>query len=331
MSASAADATTILIVALCAVVFPWLAMRMIVPALKRAPMGHVTNYRGRTVVAGLGLVWVAWTIGMLGAGRIMERFDRSLAVARNVPYSALPAAMPFVLVLGVFALGFADDVFGSSAERGFRGHLGALRQGRLTTGGLKLLGVGLLAAVTVRPTMVSGPRWKVLLEWLVEVLAIALTANLVNLLDLRPGRALKFYGFAATVCAVSFAFWGQWVFSIELACALLGPVIAVWGFDLGERGMLGDAGANAMGALLGWVVAIVLPVRLLALYVVVVLALNLLSERISFSRAIEGNPVLSWIDGIGRLPAGEPAISDRIAPISGESAKTSHHSETNDR
>jgi len=330
VSATAADAVTILVVALGTLVWPWLAMRMIVPALERSDTGKVTNYRGRRVCLGLGVVWVVWVIGMLGVGRVLELVDASLVAGENQPYSALPAAVPLVLVLGVFALGFMDDVFGTSAERGFRGHLSALRGARLTTGGLKLLGIGLLAAVTVRADTIAGPVWKVALMWVLEVLAIALTANLINLLDVRPGRALKGYGLAAGLCALSFVFWGQPVFALELAVALLGPLIAVWGFDLHERGMLGDAGANAAGALLGWVVASILPWQGLVLYVAIVLALNLASERVSFSRVIDGSRALSWLDRLGRPPADSGAEPDGAEQESRESAKTSPHSETDD-
>jgi len=84
---------------------------------------------------------------------------------------------------------------------------------------------------------------------------------------------------------------------------LLGPVIAVCRYDLGERGMLGDAGSNAMGAIIGYLLAASLPTAWLAVVAVALLALNLLSERISFSTVIERFAPLRAIDGLGRLPA----------------------------
>ena len=350
MSAAAADWVTLAVIALGGLVVPWAAMLLIVPALERSGSGRVKNYCGRDVIVGLGIVWVVWTVGMMGAGRVLELFDWMLPAGGNQPYSELPMAVPFVLVLGAFAFGFVDDVFGTPGDRGFRGHVRALWSGRLTTGGLKLLGIGLLAAVSVRADSIGQASYEVVVSWALAVLAIALTANLVNLLDLRPGRALKAYGVAAGACALSLAVAGQTIFGAEVALALLGPVVAVWRFDLGERAMLGDAGANAMGALLGWVFASILPPWGLAIYVAIVLALNITSERISFSRVIERNAALSWIDGLGRLssasgPAGAPAplpaaTTARSAPDAGDSvlgtpdsvtsAKTSHHPETND-
>ncbi len=70
--------------------------------------------------------------------------------------------------------------------------------------------------------------------------------------------------------------------------------------------MLGDAGANPLGAVLGVGLAASLdePARLVA--IVVLLALNLASEKWSFSKAIEASPPLRWLDGLGR--------PDQLAP-----------------
>jgi hypothetical protein len=162
--------------------------------------------------------------------------------------------------------------------------------------------------------------------WVLAALVIALAANLMNLLDVRPGRALKTYGVAVVAPAVMFAvraahaynlevapFAGQasglalsraevFVAAVVMAVVVLGPVLAVWRFDLGERGMLGDAGANAMGAIVGYLLTGVLSLIGLAAAAGVLLTLNLISERVSFTSVIERTPVLSWLDGLGRLP-----------------------------
>jgi hypothetical protein len=87
---------------------------------------------------------------------------------------------------------------------------------------------------------------------------------------------------------------------VVLTIFLLGPVLAVWRYDVGEIAMLGDAGANPMGAVAGMFVVAGLPRWGLFLYLGLVLALNLVSERHSFSSVIAGNRVLSWLDGLGR-------------------------------
>jgi len=161
--------------------------------------------------------------------------------------------------------------------------------------------------------------------------AIALTSNFVNLMDLRPGRALKVYsvlalgGTASTLAALlaltsTFDTADIAVQSVALVVFLLGPVVAVWRYDLGELGMLGDAGANPMGAVAGMLIVVGLPTWGLFAYFVFVLALNLASERYSFSKVIEATAFLRWVDGIGRLAA---------EPVQVQPAKTSPHSETN--
>ncbi len=127
----------------------------------------------------------------------------------------------------------------------------------------------------------------------------------MNLFDLRPGRATKVY--LVLLVPALLALWfglldpAPSVLAV-MALLVLGPVFATWRFDLGERAMLGDAGANAMGALVGYLFAVSLPLPWLAVVAVVLFALNLASEKVSFSRVIEGNRILAAVDRAGRLP-----------------------------
>lgn len=313
-------AASVALAALAGMVVPWLGMRMLWPSLE-AGARKVRNYRGAEVSHGLGLVWLLWAItivvlmikvvlvgatGLWSAGAALSliEWDRWLVAG--------------ILVLAAFAFGLVDDAFGSAEARGFRGHLRAMISGRLTTGGLKLIGIGAasalaaLFAVVRAPQAGSGGPAAMVAPWVLGTLAIALTANLVNLTDLRPGRALKAYTFLAMAGVTATAAAPLWysgatsgggpltVFAITALLAL-GPVFAIWRYDLGERGMLGDAGANSMGALAGFLLASSLPLWGLAAYAAVVLALNLLSEKVSLSKVIDGNALLRWIDGLGRL------------------------------
>jgi UDP-GlcNAc:undecaprenyl-phosphate/decaprenyl-phosphate GlcNAc-1-phosphate transferase len=299
-----------------ALLIPWLAMRALVPTLERSAV-TVENYRGRRVALGLGLVWAVWAVGVLLAQVLVEQASLLWWANWQDPPSgsALDYFAPLTLVLGTALVGMADDVFGSGSEKGFRGHLSALRHGRLTMGAFKLLAIGMFAVLATAPTLlvsfVGHEPTGAFVRWVLSALAIALTANLVNLLDLRPGRALKGYTAIAVLGAAALLVPGmRWDTVVIVLVLLLGPVVAIWPYDLGERAMLGDAGANAAGALGGWLAVIVLGDTwwALALYVAFVLALNLASERVSFSRVIDGNPLLRWLDGIGRLPADESDI-----------------------
>ncbi len=244
----------------------------------------VRNYRGVEVGVGLGVVWLMWTVAIALVSRLAPAVVPVVAMASDTAvWNAMWPGREFAwpLVLGAFAFGFVDDMFGDRSVRGFRGHLAEMRRGKLTTGGLKLLGIGLLAAAfAADSSQVAGGAAEAMgpvipfLTWLLATVVIATSANFVNLLDLRPGRALKGYSALAVIgCLASgVATWeligagagGVSVPAPVLALAavaaiavfVLGPVVAVWRYDLGERGMLGDAGANAMGALAGYLLVV---------------------------------------------------------------------------
>ena len=166
----------------------------------------------------------------------------------------------------VTILGFLDDAFGGN-ERGFREHL---RAGD-TTGVLKAVGIPLVGLWRTRSA--SG------------ALLVALSANFMNQLDTKPGRCLKSYLLAALPLG-----------------APVGKAVLLLPYDLGERAMLGDAGSNALGAMLGlksvdrfhgWA-------RWAAIGALA--GLNLLGEHTSIGRLIERTPGLRELDELGRRP-----------------------------
>jgi UDP-GlcNAc:undecaprenyl-phosphate GlcNAc-1-phosphate transferase len=200
---------------------------------------------------------------------------------------------------GAAAFGTYDDLYGNDGSRGFRGHLGALRKGELTTGAVKLAGIGAtgLAAALVAGT--DGDGGGALADTVINAALIAGGANLLNLFDLRPGRAVKVALLAGGLLApAGGAAAGAGALA---AAAVLLPE------DLGERSMLGDGGANALGAMLGAAAATSLPrpARVAALGVVA--GLTAASEVVSFSRVIERTGPLRWLDMLGRRTAAPPA------------------------
>ncbi|GIJ00199.1 hypothetical protein CLV28_1931 [Sediminihabitans luteus] len=257
----------------------------------RAPGGAErwtrTNHRGEPISL---LEGPAVAAGLV-AGAVAGAPDARAAVATAIATG------------GAGAFGLVDDLAEDTSTRtkGLRGHLGALAHGRLTTGGLKVLGIGatsLVAAAVAAPRRERAATSGVVrvADVVLDGALVAASANLVNLLDLRPGRALKATGLAALP--------GLGSTQTGISGAVLGAGAAAVRDDLGEKDMLGDGGANALGALLGTqaVLAAPRPVRLALLAGVV--GLTVASERVSFSVVIDRQPVLRALDTWGRRPAG---------------------------
>jgi len=255
------------------------AARMAYDALHRcAPGGpsawQRTNHRGEPVTLLEGPAFVA------GAAA-------AVAFAPGLPARVRLAGV--LAAVGAGAVGGYDDIAGADAAKGFGGHLAALRRGEVTTGVVKIVGIGatgLASAALVTRNPVDA---------VVGGAVVAGAANLVNLLDLRPGRALK-VGLLNTPVALVGGPAGA------LVAGPLGAGAALLPEDLAERAMLGDAGANALGALLGTAVVIRYgrPGRLA--HLAVIAALTAASEKVSFTKVIESTPALRWFDRLGRRP-----------------------------
>lgn len=200
--------------------------------------------------------------------------------------------------LGGAAFGALDDMVGKSPSKGLRGHLGAARHGEVTTGAIKIVGLGATGLLTAWIMDRSRTRTRPITT-LIGGAVVAGSANIVNLLDLRPGRALKV---VLLLSAPLLALGRGTPASTAAAGAAAGAAIVCLPEDLAGRSMLGDTGANSAGALLGaaLVARTGLSGRLLALAAVT--ALTLASERFSFTTFIESTPCLRELDALGRPP-----------------------------
>jgi UDP-N-acetylmuramyl pentapeptide phosphotransferase/UDP-N-acetylglucosamine-1-phosphate transferase len=237
-----------------------------------------TNYAGRPVslLGGPALALSATASAVLGA-----------------PAGTRTAAALVGAVSGV--VGGYDDLAGARPEqardKGLAGHLAALRAGRVSAGAVKVAGIGAAAAVAAGLTRRGASRGA-LVDGVLTTGLVAGTANLVNLLDLRPGRAAK-----AGVLAAAAGLGGP---AGALVAGPLGAALAVLPADLGERVMLGDSGANALGALLGLRLAAIPARAPRAALLTGVVALTLASEKVSFTKVIEATPGLRELDRLGR-------------------------------
>jgi UDP-GlcNAc:undecaprenyl-phosphate GlcNAc-1-phosphate transferase len=258
---------------------------------RRQPGGPDTwtrkNHRGEPVTLLEGPALVAGTAG-------------AIALAPGLPRRLRTAAMLAALSAG--ALGSYDDLAGSGSSRGLRGHFGALAKGEVTTGAVKVLGIGaagLLAGALVQHKPIDK---------LLAGIVIAGSANLVNLLDLRPGRAIKAGLIAGTPVALARRGSGSGEHGMRtrgagvLAAGSLGAAAALLPEDLSERAMLGDAGANALGAALGVAAAAGSGRVGLLLRAASIIGLTLASEKVSFTKVIAASPPLNAIDMLGRRP-----------------------------
>ena len=199
-----------------------------------------------------------------------------------------------VAVLGSGAFGALDDLAGDGASKGLKGHLGAAARGRVTTGLVKVAGIG--ATGLVAAALADRQRHDVsALDTLVGGALVAGAANLANLLDLRPGRALKVTVIAAVPLLLSPD--GP---AAARAAAATGAALGVLRPDLAGTAMLGDTGANAAGALVGTALLGVAGRRGRVLTLALLTGLTLASERVSFTRVIESTPVLRELDAWGR-------------------------------
>ena len=247
-----------------------------------------------TIVLSLLMLQVKWSSRFCRLNAFGNQIPVTYGIVPAVALSLVmlvghPASMFAAILLGGFCVvGFLDDIYGSPAYRGIRGHLRALQSGRITTGLIKLIASPLMAAAFV----VSQFGTQTWLTY-VYIVMIAASSNAFNLLDLRPGRS---QGFAIiTLMAILTVFHAPIVVG-----AILVLIITIIP-DARAVVMMGDSGAIAIGAGIALVVIASSNITLVIAYTLLAVVLNLLAEKYSLGKLIAENTVLREIDGfLGR-------------------------------
>ncbi len=244
------------------------------------------NYRDEKIPALGGLIFIALMPLITGI---------NILFSVNTPYDS------FLFLFGIVGMGFLgliDDQMGDNNSKGFKGHFLALfKSKQLTSGGFKaLFGATIALTFSIGVALSVKSIW---LPWtiLINFLLVSLAANMVNLFDLRPGRAGKIYLLAFLVIL---AFSKNLENYIGLFLPLIAIIFYYLPFDLKAEIMMGDIGSNMLGASLGMMMAWMLSDLSKIVALIIMLTLQLSAEKVSFTKVIEKYSFLKFIDDIGR-------------------------------
>lgn len=242
----------------------------------------VKNYKGDMIPQGIGIMFPIQTL-LWSALFLLLLFKNDSANTLFVQFAITTASF----------IGFIDDMLGARDVLGFKGHFKSLFTGRLTTGALKAI-VGLLVSFIISSTLTSN-----FLETVVNTLTIALFTNFFNLLDLRPGRAIKVYVFSFLIISLGLVII-QKTAAILLFAPLLGIIIGYMPYDLKARCMMGDAGSNVLGISIGVLITSTFGLYVKILVLVFLIGIHVFTEKYSLTDLIKNNRFLNYLDNLGR-------------------------------
>ena len=250
------------------------------------------NYKNEMIPVGMGIVFLPMIIinsiilGFVTLNNIW--FVSSSNYNLNIVW-LLCLALYIFSIMAMFFAGALDDLIGNRNVSGLKGHFKSLFKGELTTGGFKALFggfVGLVVSVCISSSIV---------DIIVNTLIIALSTNLMNLFDLRPGRAIKVY--LVIMIPIYITLTG---YIKALPLLILPNVLAYFNTDLKARGMMGDTGSNVLGISIGVLMAFGYGIKVRVAWLVFLVLMHLITEKFSLTKIIEKNKVLKFIDDLGR-------------------------------
>ncbi len=235
------------------------------------------NYQDKTIPSGIGLIY------------IFTYLFTAPFIILLTDVNFLFLVIKLFLLFGMALAGTIDDYSGD-INRGFKGHLKKLIEDKyLTSGLLKAVTGGLLG---INAALLIGGSFLIII---LNALLIPLSVNTFNLMDVRPGRALKLYLFLSLLL---FLWAADWV--LFLIVPVIGTSLALLPLDLKEEGMLGDAGSNLLGASIGFSLLFTLDSTLKIFILIVLFLVQWIGDTVSFTKIIEKNRYLRFIDNLGR-------------------------------
>ena len=235
------------------------------------------NFLGEAIPTGLGVGFLPGVLFGSFVLLLMESTDTRLVLINALGFAVMSLA------------GIVDDMLGNSSVKGLKGHIKSLLQLRLTTSGLKAIFGGMTAV------LISAVVSESLIEGIVNCLLVMLFTNLVNLLDLRPGRAVKSF----------FLLWWSSLFFMPVRAhayilyPLAGCLVAYLPYDANRIGMMGDAGSNAIGLSLGLYYCVGAAMNHKVVALMLLILLHVAAEKYSFTGFIARNRMLRLIDELG--------------------------------
>lgn len=232
------------------------------------------NFRGKWIPVSFGLY--IFTIETV-----------MLVLDRDLTSNHLQFLLPFFIIT---LIGTYDDLYGETAIKGLSGHAKAFFKGNITSGFLKAVVGFILSAYLAFILSVS------FFEGIVRFFLILLMINMMNLFDLRPGRALKVFFLLFFILGILTPFFDQ----EPLGWILFSIVLVVFFQDVRAKIMLGDSGSNMIGMHLGIWYAVYFPLMGQVITLFLLIILHVYTERFSLSQWIEQKPLLRKIDLWGR-------------------------------
>jgi UDP-GlcNAc:undecaprenyl-phosphate GlcNAc-1-phosphate transferase len=235
------------------------------------------NFYKKPIPNGMGVLFVLNLFAVLGISLWLKWLETETA---------------FMALFGVSAVGYfgvIDDTLGSGAARGIKGHILSLLNGKMTTGSLKAL-LGISVSFVISYTK-NYPDY---LTTVIDTLVISLSMNLFNLLDVRPGRAIKFFG----VTGLILFFYVGMKESLMIS-SLLGCLAVYLSHELNAEVMMGDTGSNILGFTIGLaLIEVAFEFKIIVLFSLILV--HLLAEKASLNKIINNNKLLLLLDNLGR-------------------------------